>query len=93
MRIGYEGSLRAENCLRRWPKGSCDGLVQKDALLYEPYPDGNVRCHLCAHHCLIPEGKRGVCQVRQNVGGKLYTRGTLVAGVGMSVRNNRRQLE
>ena len=67
--------------------------VSKDALLYEPYPDGNVRCHLCAHHCLIPEGKRGVCQVRQNVGGKLYTQGTLVAGVGMSVRNNRRQLE
>jgi pyruvate formate lyase activating enzyme len=44
-----------------------------EALLYTPYPDGNVRCHLCSHHCLIPDGKRGICHVRENHGGKLYT--------------------
>ena len=44
-----------------------------EARLYEPYTDGKVRCHLCAHRCVIAEGKLGVCRVRQNVGGKLYT--------------------
>lgn len=28
-------------------------------------------CHLCPHHCCIPEGKTGKCQVRRNIGGKL----------------------
>jgi pyruvate formate lyase activating enzyme len=31
-----------------------------------------VRCHTCAHQCLILPGKRGICGVRQNIGGKLY---------------------
>jgi pyruvate formate lyase activating enzyme len=47
--------------------------LSQGSLLYEPYPDGKVRCNLCAHRCVIPEGKLGVCRVRQNVGGKLYT--------------------
>ena len=52
-----------------------------EALVYLPYPDGKVRCHLCSHHCLIPEGKRGICHVRENRGGKLYT---LAYGRGVS---------
>jgi pyruvate formate lyase activating enzyme len=39
--------------------------------LYETLDDGALRCHACGHHCLIREGKRGVCQVRFNAGGKL----------------------
>jgi pyruvate formate lyase activating enzyme len=39
--------------------------------LYEALADGAVRCHACGHHCLIREGKRGICQVRFNMGGKL----------------------
>jgi pyruvate formate lyase activating enzyme len=35
-------------------------------------PDGDaVRCGLCPHRCRIPEGKRGICGVRLNVGGSL----------------------
>ncbi|MGV1099499.1 AmmeMemoRadiSam system radical SAM enzyme [Thiovibrio sp. JS02] len=30
-----------------------------------------VQCHLCNHHCRIPNGKRGICQVRENQGGVL----------------------
>ncbi|MGD1060792.1 MAG: AmmeMemoRadiSam system radical SAM enzyme [Methanomassiliicoccales archaeon] len=30
-------------------------------------------CYLCPHHCKIADGKVGVCGVRQNVGGKLYS--------------------
>jgi len=32
-----------------------------------------VECQLCPHHCRIPEGGRGNCRVRTNIGGKLYT--------------------
>ncbi len=30
-----------------------------------------VRCHLCAHRCIIPDGKAGFCLVRKNESGKL----------------------
>ena len=35
--------------------------------------DAGVRCDLCAHHCRINEGKFGICQVRQNLDGRLVT--------------------
>jgi pyruvate formate lyase activating enzyme len=34
-------------------------------------PDEVVRCLACGHRCLIRPGRRGVCQVRFNKGGKL----------------------
>lgn len=46
---------------------------KKEAMLYEPAGEGKVRCHLCAHGCLIADGNKGICTVRQNQGGKLYT--------------------
>jgi pyruvate formate lyase activating enzyme len=45
----------------------------KEAMLYEKLPKSRVRCHLCAHRCVIAEGKLGVCQVRGNMEGTLYT--------------------
>lgn len=45
----------------------------KEAMLYEKLPDGRVRCNLCAHRCLIAEGRKGICQVREQRGGALYT--------------------
>jgi len=45
----------------------------KEAMLYDKLDDNRVRCNLCAHRCLIADGKIGVCQVRQNVDGTLYT--------------------
>jgi len=45
----------------------------KEAILYEKLEDNRVRCSLCAHRCLIKEGKRGICLVRENQGGTLYT--------------------
>ncbi len=47
--------------------------MMKEALLYEKLPDHQVRCNLCAHHCLIAEGRLGICQVRENENGTLYT--------------------
>lgn len=35
-------------------------------------PEGDaVRCTLCPHRCLIPDGKHGICGVRRNAGGTL----------------------
>lgn len=45
----------------------------KEAMLYEQLSDEQVRCNLCAHHCVIADGKRGICQVRENRGGTLYS--------------------
>jgi len=39
--------------------------------LYDALEDGSVRCYACGHRCLIREGRRGICQVRFNRGGKL----------------------
>ncbi len=44
-----------------------------EAMLWEPVGDGRVRCKLCAHGCLVSEGTRGICAVRLNQDGKLYT--------------------
>lgn len=45
----------------------------KEALFYEKMPDGRVHCTLCPHECKIGAGKRGVCGVRFNHHGVLYT--------------------
>ena len=45
----------------------------KEAMLYESGEDNTVRCHLCNHRCKIREGKRGICGVRENRQGTLYS--------------------
>jgi pyruvate formate lyase activating enzyme len=32
-----------------------------------------VQCQLCHHYCLINEGKTGICAVRKNMGGQLFS--------------------
>ncbi|WP_319467699.1 AmmeMemoRadiSam system radical SAM enzyme [uncultured Trichococcus sp.] len=44
----------------------------KEAMLYEKLGDGRIRCGVCPHHCVIAEGKRGICAVRENRDGTLY---------------------
>ncbi|WP_462317907.1 AmmeMemoRadiSam system radical SAM enzyme [Marinilabilia sp.] len=46
----------------------------QEALLYEKLNDQTVKCNLCAHHCKIKPGKSGICKVRKNTDGTLYTR-------------------
>jgi len=43
---------------------------------------GKARCSLCPHSCLIPEGKRGICGVREHRRDKLYA---LTYGLASSV--------
>jgi len=44
-----------------------------EAQLYDELEKNCVRCGLCAHRCVIEEGARGLCRVRENRDGKLYT--------------------
>ncbi|MBW1837011.1 MAG: AmmeMemoRadiSam system radical SAM enzyme [Deltaproteobacteria bacterium] len=44
-----------------------------EAYLYESLKDQKVKCNLCNHRCVIAEGKRGICNVRENQGGILNT--------------------
>ncbi len=43
------------------------------ALLGETAGKRCVVCRLCAHECRIAEGKTGICRVRKNVGGELFS--------------------
>jgi len=52
-------------------KSGRDGV--REAMLWEPADEGKVRCHLCAHRCLVADEKAGICRVRYNLGGTLYT--------------------
>ena len=45
----------------------------KEAMFYERESGGNVRCGLCRFFCLISDGARGICAVRENRGGTLYS--------------------
>lgn len=45
----------------------------KEAFLYKKLGERKVKCLNCAHYCIIPEGKRGICGVRENREGKLYS--------------------
>ena len=44
-----------------------------EARLYTREEARRVRCNLCAFRCNIAEGKRGICGVRENRGGTLYS--------------------
>jgi pyruvate formate lyase activating enzyme len=59
--------------------------VLKEAMFYEKLDDKLVNCNLCSHRCRrIADSKRGICGVRENRDGKLYS---LVYGkaVAMSI--------
>lgn len=45
----------------------------KEAMFYEKLEENKVRCFLCAQHCSIKPGKRGICGVRENQEGTLRT--------------------
>lgn len=45
-----------------------------EARWWEPVGKDNiVKCKLCPHECTVPDGGRGICEVRENQGGKYKT--------------------
>ena len=45
----------------------------REARWYEKLSGGKVRCTLCPSHCVLDEGRVGLCGVRMNRGGSLVT--------------------
>ncbi|MGQ1889384.1 AmmeMemoRadiSam system radical SAM enzyme [Thermophagus sp. OGC60D27] len=45
----------------------------KEALLYHKSDKKSVKCHLCAHRCTITPGNTGICKVRKNIDGTLFS--------------------
>ncbi len=48
-------------------------MPAKEAHLYQKLTNKNVLCRNCAHYCKIVPETRGLCGVRENIKGKLYT--------------------
>ncbi len=44
-----------------------------EARLYKKLENDRVQCRLCSQFCLVEDGARGLCGVRENKGGTLYT--------------------
>ncbi len=45
----------------------------KEAYYYESLYNKRVRCLNCPHGCVLSPSQRGICRVRENIGGRLYT--------------------
>jgi pyruvate formate lyase activating enzyme len=50
-----------------------DDYFVRTAMYYEPFDKEHIHCLLCPRGCVITDGLRGNCGVRENRGGKLYT--------------------
>ncbi len=58
-------------------------LNKMEALFYIKLEDKKVKCRLCPHECEISNGKFGICKVRINKNGELFTENYgLVSSVG-----------
>jgi pyruvate formate lyase activating enzyme len=75
------GGKETADCLR------CHTTPEPSRTLYchIPHKGNYVKCQLCPKGCLISEGRRGDCRVRENRGGKLYT---MVYGNPCAVHND-----
>jgi pyruvate formate lyase activating enzyme len=62
-----DGSLNCASC-HESPEGHLPV-----SYCHIPHTGGYVRCNLCPHFCIIADGERGHCRVRENRGGVLYS--------------------
>ena len=54
----------------------------KETMIYEKLGNGRLRCGICSQRCELLPGQRGLCKVRENRRGKLYS---LVYGKAVDV--------
>lgn len=59
--------------IRQLIRGNPRCVKMKEALYWKEKEDKKVQCFLCPHNCIIGENKAGICRVRKNVDGKLYS--------------------
>ncbi len=49
------------------------GDAMQEASYYLKLKETRTECYLCPHRCIIAEGRRGICGVRKNVNGVLFS--------------------
>jgi pyruvate formate lyase activating enzyme len=55
-------------------QGAQKGLIKtKLSPYFTALHGGEIKCELCPKRCRLPKGKRGLCRVRENRGGKCYS--------------------
>jgi len=64
--LSLPGILRAQ----RPEKGL---VTAKLSPYFTPQDGGTIQCELCPRRCMVPQGKRGFCRVRENREGKYYS--------------------
>jgi len=62
----------------------------KEAMFYEKLAENEVKCNLCAHRCKISPGGRGICGVRENYEGTLFSLvyGAVAGETVLNIENN-----
>jgi pyruvate formate lyase activating enzyme len=73
--FGFPGTSRAQLAKK--------GLIRARLSPYfTALGGGKIQCELCPKKCIVAEGKRGFCRVRENQGGKYYS---LVYGIPCAI--------
>jgi pyruvate formate lyase activating enzyme len=49
------------------------GIQLKEAYLYKRIGNKKIRCDLCSHRCVLNDQETGICYVRKNIDGTLYS--------------------
>lgn len=73
--VGAGASIYLFNAMNKYNAYAAIGERRgmREAMFYEPMGDEAVRCRLCPNNCVLSNGQRGFCRVREPVDGKLYT--------------------
>jgi pyruvate formate lyase activating enzyme len=69
----YYASFSGEGALNC---AACHGTAEEPlpvSYCHIPHTGDYVQCNLCPHRCIIADGERGHCRVRENRGGRLYS--------------------
>ena len=69
----YYGSFRGQGAL---DCAACHGTTEEPlpvSYCHISHAGTTVQCNLCPHRCIIADGERGHCRVRENRGGRLYS--------------------
>ena len=72
--LGIGGGLVSALPRRASASSITHGLVKPHrSPWFEAMGDGLIQCTLCPRTCVVPDGKRGHCDVRENRGGEYYS--------------------
>ncbi len=66
------GGLAGAACSDTYCQSGRDYYL-KPARMWKKLEGGQVKCGLCPNGCVLDDGDRGVCRVRKNIKGSLYT--------------------